>query len=45
MMKNERKLEKNNLKILRFSNVDIDENFYEVCSVIDKEVKTRIDIR
>ncbi len=36
-------LEKNNLKILRFTNFEIDENFYEVCSLIDKEVKSRID--
>ena len=36
-------LEKNNLKVLRFTNLDIDENFYNVCTVIDNEVKTRID--
>ena len=35
-------LEKKSLKVLRFSNVEIDKNFYEVCSIIDKEVKARI---
>ena len=35
-------LEKKGLKVLRFSNIDIDENFYEVCSLIDKEVKSRL---
>ncbi len=29
-------------KVLHFSNLDIDKNFYEVCSVIDKEVKARL---
>ena len=36
-------LEKNNLKVLRFTNLEIDEKFYEVCSLIDREVKSRID--
>lgn len=35
-------LEKSNLKVLRFTNFEIDENFHEVCSLIDKEVKSRI---
>lgn len=30
------------LKVLRFSNLDIDKNFYEVCSSIDREVKSRL---
>ncbi len=34
-------LESLGLKVLRFSNLDIKENFYEVCSVIDSEVKNR----
>ena len=29
-------------EVLRFCNTDIDENFYEVCSVIDKHVKEKI---
>ena len=28
-------------KVIRFSNSDIDKNFYSVCSVIDNEVKSR----
>lgn len=44
-VKRTRFLEKNNLKILRFTNVEIDENFYEVCSFIDKEVESRIVIK
>lgn len=36
-------LEKNNLKVLRFANIDIDEKFYEVRSLIDREVKARTD--
>ena len=35
-------LEKHGFKILRFCNLDIDRNFYEVCTVIDCEVKKRI---
>lgn len=34
-------LEKQNLKILRFTNLEIDKEFYAVCTVIDKEVKER----
>ena len=34
-------LEKYGLKVLRFCNVDIDKNFYAVCTVIDDEVKKR----
>ena len=29
------------LKILRFSNLDVDKNFYGVCTVIDNEVTAR----
>lgn len=29
-------------KVLHFSNLDIDKKFYEVCSVIDREVDERI---
>ena len=35
-------LEKYDLKVLRFTNVDIDKNFYGVCTAIDLEVKLRI---
>ncbi|MBR4889833.1 MAG: endonuclease domain-containing protein [Clostridia bacterium] len=28
--------------ILHFTNLEIDKNFYEVCSVIDREVKKRV---
>lgn len=28
--------------VLHFTNLEIDKNFYEVCSVIDREVKKRI---
>ncbi len=28
--------------VLRFTNLEIDKNFYEVCSVIDGEIKKRI---
>ena len=31
-----------NLKVLRFSNLDIYNNFYGVCTAIDNEVKSRI---
>ena len=34
-------LEEFGLKILRFSNIDIDKEFYSVCTVIDREVKSR----
>ena len=36
-------LEKHNLKVLRFTNLEIDKDFYGVCTIIDKEVKSRID--
>lgn len=32
-------LNKYGLQIIRFCNLDIDNNFYEVCGVIDREVK------
>ena len=35
-------LEQSGLKVLRFSNMDIDKNFYGVCTVIDREVKERM---
>ena len=35
-------LEKHGLKVIRFCNLDIDKNFYGVCTVIDREVKQRI---
>ena len=35
-------LEKYGLKVIRFCNLDVDEKFYGVCSVIDTEVKKRI---
>ena len=35
-------LETYGLKILRFCNLDIDQNFYGVCTVIDEEVKKRM---
>ena len=35
-------LEKYGLKVIRFSNLDVDKNFYGVCTVIDNEVKKRI---
>ena len=38
-------LEMEGLKILRFCNLDIDKNFYGVISVIDKEVKERINLK
>ena len=34
-------LEQNGYEILRFCNLDIDKNFYSVCSVIDEAVKKR----
>ena len=30
------------LKVVRFCNLDIDKNFYGVCTVIDQEVKARL---
>ena len=35
-------LENMNLKVIRFSNYDIDKNFYEVCSQIDNIVKKQM---
>ena len=35
-------LESYGLKVLRFCNLDIDRNFYGVCTVIDREVKERV---
>ena len=37
-----KKLENNGLKVIRFCNKDIDNNFNSVCTVIDEEVKSRI---
>ena len=37
-----RELEKLGLKVIRFSNLDVDKNFYGVCTVIDEEVKRRV---
>ena len=34
-------LEQYGLKVIRFCNLDIDKNFYSVCTVIDEEVKKR----
>ena len=36
-------LERIGLKIVRFSNRDIDKNFIGVCTVIDREVKNRLN--
>ena len=35
-------LEQYGLKVVRFCNLDIDNNFYGVCTVIDQEVKGRL---
>ncbi len=35
-------LETLGLKVIRFSNLDIKENFYEVCTVIDSEIQNRL---
>ena len=35
-------LEELGLKIIRFSNLEVKENFYEVCTVIDSETQSRI---
>ena len=37
-----KRLETHGLKLIRFCNKDIDDNFYGVCTVIDQEVKNRI---
>ena len=36
-----KKLEALGYKVIRFCNRDIDQNFYGVCTVIDREVKKR----
>ena len=35
-------LKKHGIEVLRFSNLDVDKNFYEVCTVIDGKVKSII---
>ena len=35
------KIQEYGLKVIRFTNIDIDKNFYGVCTVIDNEVKSR----
>ena len=35
-------LEKYGLKVIRFCNLDVDKNFYGVCTVIDEEIKKRM---
>lgn len=35
-------LEKQGFSVIRFCNLDIDRNFYEVCTVIDEEVNKRL---
>ena len=37
-------LEKYGLKLIRFCNLDVDRNFYGVCTVIDEEVKKRTSL-
>ena len=36
-------LEKLGLYVLRFSNLEVNESFYEVCTVIDEAVKNRLE--
>ena len=36
------KLEEHGCMVMRFCNLDVDRNFYGVCSVIDEKVKSRI---
>jgi len=36
-------LEKIGLQVIRFNNLDINNNFYEVCQAIDREVNNRIE--
>ena len=36
------KLNSLGIEVLRFSNLDIDTNFYEVCSVIDEKIKSKL---
>lgn len=35
-------LNKSGIKVVRFYNTDVDGNFYEVCSKIDREVQSRL---
>lgn len=35
-------LQKVNVKVIRFTNLEVDKNFYEVCSQIDREVNKRL---
>ena len=35
-------IESYGLKVIRFCNLDVDKNFYGVCTVIDNEVKRRM---
>ncbi len=35
-------LESLGLKVIRFSNLEVNENFYEVCTVIDSETQNRL---
>ncbi len=35
-------LERNGIQVIRICNRDIDRSFYEVCSLIDREVKKRL---
>ena len=37
-------LNKHSLKILRFSNLDVDRNFNGVCTMIDNTIKERINL-
>ncbi|MCM1364865.1 MAG: endonuclease domain-containing protein [Faecalibacterium sp.] len=37
-------IELHGIEVVRFSNTDINNNFYNVCSVIDNKVKERIDL-
>ncbi len=36
-------LNKYNLEVLRFSNLDVDKNFYGVCTMIEKTIRERIN--
>ena len=36
------KLNSLGIEVLRFSNLDIDTNFYEVCSVIDEKINSKL---
>ena len=37
-----KELESFGYKVIRFTNSEVDKNFYEVCSVIDREIKERL---